>query len=296
MKSISTLIAILFSGIVVSQAEITNGFDGFETWTSAEVGELPEHWDGFNRNVMFGPSIVGTVECVEKSSVDPFEGMYSAKLTSTSIMGGAATPGILTVGDFVIDWNAQDGEVLGGEAYTQLPTNLNGQFKFAPVGADTAFVLIWFFENGVEVGRGGFEFTDSTTSWAEFNVAINYDAGAAPDSMNVMFSSSNSETVVPIGTVLEIDAISLSSFLSVEKLETSELMIYPNPSTEFVTVELKETTNGTVQIVSLAGGIVKSVPFTALSTTIDVSDVPSGTYLVIVRDGVSVRTEAIVIN
>lgn len=296
MKSISTLIAILFSGIVVSQAEITNGFDGFETWTSAEVGELPEHWDGFNRNVMFGPSIVGTVECVEKSSVDPFEGMYSAKLTSTSIMGGAATPGILTVGDFVIDWNAQDGEVLGGEAYTQLPTNLNGQFKFEPVGADTAFVLIWFFENGVEVGRGGFEFTDSTTSWAEFNVAINYDAGAAPDSMNVMFSSSNSETVVPIGTVLEIDAISLSSFLSVEKLETSELMIYPNPSTEFVTVELKETTNGTVQIASLAGVIVKSVPFTALSTTIDVSDVPSGTYLVIVRDGVSVRTEAIVIN
>ncbi len=153
MKTTSMIVAVLFSGLVnAQQAELVNGFDGFENWVTAEVGELPNEWDGFNKNVQFGGMTVGTVECIEKSIVDPYEGTYSAKLTSTSIMGGPAVPGILTVGNFVVDWSAQDGDVTGGEAYTQLPLELSGQFKYTPVGIDTGFVSIWFTENGVEVG------------------------------------------------------------------------------------------------------------------------------------------------
>jgi len=103
MKTTSMIVAVLFSGLVnAQQAELVNGFDGFENWVTAEVGELPNEWDGFNKNVQFGGMTVGTVECIEKSIVDPYEGTYSAKLTSTSIMGGPAVPGILTVGKFYL--------------------------------------------------------------------------------------------------------------------------------------------------------------------------------------------------
>ena len=119
MKRSVTVLALCMSGVVFSQQpELVNGFDGFENWVAAETGELPEYWDGFNKDILFSGMTVGTIECIEKSNTDPYEGMYSAKLTSTFIMGGPAVPAILTAGDFVVDWSAQDGDVEGG-----------GQFK-----------------------------------------------------------------------------------------------------------------------------------------------------------------------
>lgn len=104
MKTRATITALLIAGAsFAQQAEIVNGFDGFETWVNAETGELPQYWDGFNKNVMFNGMPVGTIECVAKSAADPYEGIFSAQLTSTSIMGGPAVPGILTTGDFVVD-------------------------------------------------------------------------------------------------------------------------------------------------------------------------------------------------
>ncbi len=296
MKTTITLLALLISGITLAQAEITTGFDGFETWTTAEAGELPEFWDGFNKNVIFGGMTVGSVVSVEKSDTDPYEGTYSAKLTNTSIMGGPAVPGILTTGDFIVDWNAQDGDVSGGEAYTQLPTMLNGQFKYVPSGVDTGFVAVWFLQNGVEVGRGRYEFDFTAAGWTEFNVSIDFDAGAAPDSMNIMFSSSKSESVIPEGSVLEIDAISFASYLSVEDLNQSNLRCYPNPAHEKVTVEFKETTSGIVRIISSNGACVRNEQFTGNSVMLETQDLPAGIYQLIVQDDNSIRTETIFLD
>lgn len=61
MKTIVTIVGLTFATLgFAQQAEIVNGFDGFEVWVNAETGELPQYWDGFNKNVEFNGMIVGT--------------------------------------------------------------------------------------------------------------------------------------------------------------------------------------------------------------------------------------------
>lgn len=298
MKLTTTIVAFAVAGTTFGQqAEIVNGFDGFETWVNAEVGELPQYWDGFNKNVEFNGTVVGTVECVSKNATDPYEGLFSAQLTSTSIMGGPAVPGIMTVGDFMVDWTAQDGDVVGGETYTQMPMELNGQFKYSPNGVDTGFVSVWFLENGVEVGGGRFEFTESTGGWNSFTVSINYDQGAAPDSMNLMFSSSQSDpSAIPAGSVLEIDAIAFSAFVNLNELEGNGLQCTPNPTTDFISIALKTPIQGQLKVVSVSGEEVLSASMCGSTMDLDVSHLPSGSYLVTISGEASSYTEKIVIQ
>jgi hypothetical protein len=281
MKTKTTLTAILIAGLSFGQqAAIVNGFEGFETWVNAEVGELPQHWDGFNKNITFSGNTVGSVTCVEKDASDPYEGVFSAKLTSTSVMGGPAVPGMLTVGDLVIDWNAQDGDVIGGEAYTQLPQELYGQFKYTPVGIDTGFVSVWFLENGEEVGQGYFEFTTSTAGWTAFSTTITYEPGAAPDSMNVLFASSTSASNAPEGTVLEIDAIGFGSYLSSASVEAENIQLFPNPTSDTFRVRLQHKIEEPLQLVDANGVIVRTIEMNGLPKEVDVSNLASGVYYV----------------
>ncbi len=297
MKKSITAIALLMGGLTMAQqAEIVNGFDGFESWVAAEVGELPEYWDGFNKEVIFNGMTVGSVICVQKDNTDPYEGNYSAKITSTSIMGGQAVPGILTTGDFVVDWNAQDGDVQGGEAYTQLPTELIGQFKYNPVGADTAFVSVWFLENGVEVGGGRVEFDHSTTDWTEFNVPIVFSPSAAPDSMNIMFSSTKGMANVPEGSTLEVDAISFQSFLSVDELKKTGMKCYPNPSSEHFTIELEEVVTGELRCTNSLGQVVFVKNVEGDVITLDSVELPQGNYQLTLSTSGGMLTQQVVIN
>lgn len=297
MKKAITLIVFCITGIALGQqAEITNGFDGFESWVSAEAGELPEYWDGFNKDILFNGMSVGSVVCVEKDSSDAYEGAYSVKITSTSIMGGPAVPGILTAGNFVVDWNAQDGNIEGGEAYTQLPTVLNGQFKYTPVGIDTGFVSVWFMQNGVEVGRGRFEFDYTASDWTEFNVAIDYDAGAAPDSMNIMFSSTNGESIVVEGSTLEIDAINFQSYLSLEELKKTGVRCYPNPANDHVSILFNEEVSGKVEIVNMTGVTVEAMEVDSDALTLDNLCLASGVYQLLVKTDNSIVSEILVIE
>lgn len=297
MKTTATIIALALGTIGFGQqAEIVNGFDGFEIWVNAEAGELPEYWDGFNKDVIFNGMAVGSIECVQKNATDPYEGLFSAQITSTSIMGGPAVPGILTIGDFEVDWTAQDGDVTGGEAYTQLPQELYGQFKYAPTGIDTGFVSVWFMENGVEVGRGRFEFTETTGGWTAFSVAIDYDQGAAPDSVNMMFSSSQSESSIPDGTVLEIDAIGFGSYLNTGELFKNTFKTFPNPASSNVNISLKEDVNGAVSIVALNGTVMQKQEFQGNTVQLNVSDLASGMYQIVIESDSDRMTQRLVID
>ena len=298
MKKIITVIGIVASSIAMAQqAEIVNGFDGFETWEAAQVGELPAHWDGMNRNVQFNGMSVGTIECVSKDSINAYEGQYAVKLKNTSVMGGAAVPGILTTGSLLIDWQAQDGTIVGGEAYTQLPLALSGQFKYQPVGNDTASVAISLTENGQVVGGGYLEITSNTSSWTPFNLVIDYEQGAAPDSMNIIFTSSIQEGGNIIdGTVLEIDAIQLSSFLEVENEAEIQVKCYPNPATDLIKIELNKATQGTLQLIDNQGQSVIIEDYNSSSIQLDVASLSPGMYHLVMQQEGTFFNQRIVIQ
>ncbi len=70
--------------------------------------------------------------------------------------------------------------------------------------------------------------------------------------------------------------------------------IYPNPVTDYLNIELKKKTHGSIQISNLAGKRVKQIPLTGdLNVRIEVYDLIPGIYTLEFSNGVSVIREVI---
>ncbi|HET8964100.1 MAG TPA: T9SS type A sorting domain-containing protein, partial [Chitinophagales bacterium] len=63
------------------------------------------------------------------------------------------------------------------------------------------------------------------------------------------------------------------------------LSIYPNPSTDKITVELKSLNNSELLLImDITGKIIQEIVITKAVSTIDISNFPSGIYLIKVAD------------
>lgn len=68
------------------------------------------------------------------------------------------------------------------------------------------------------------------------------------------------------------------------------ISIFPNPTSDRITVELDETKTGYISLISLSGEKVLETSLNGKEHTIDCSAVESGFYLLQINDGTSVRT------
>ena len=85
--------------------------------------------------------------------------------------------------------------------------------------------------------------------------------------------------------------------LSIEKLVNENFKIYPNPATEYVSIEQKETDGVTlksVQILESSGKWIKSVKDNF--NQIDVSHLSKGMYLFVIQTDKGNKTEKIIIK
>ncbi|MFT5778944.1 MAG: hypothetical protein ACI837_001901 [Crocinitomicaceae bacterium] len=282
MKTTITLILLFLTGTIIAQTQpLITGTESFETWETAESGQLPEFWDGFNRIILFAGSPVGEVACIEKNSLDPKDGNYSVKLTSKSIMGGPAVPGILTSGDLNVDFTTQSGDIDGGIPFTQKPDRFVGWYKYTPNGADSAYIDVAFTEDGIQVGQGSIFLTATSSGWAQFTVDLSYNSGANPDSMNVVFMTTTEQTVVPEGSILEIDAVSFETDnLGINNLKRTNWMVYPNPAKDLIHVKSTINQSGLAQLIDLSGRVCHTMQLNKGSTQIDISGLAPGLYQV----------------
>ena len=244
MKTIVLLIAVFFTLTSFAQTHpLNNGTESFENWETLEGGDLPEQWDGFNREIVMSGFPVGVVTTVTKDSLTPYSGNYAAKLTSQSVLGGPAVPGILTTGNLIIDFNAQTGDIVGGVPFGQRPSSFQGYFKHYPNPYDTAIISVTFKRQGVEIGGGSLYLTDSVDTWTNFHVPIQFTTSQTPDTMIVFISTSTRRANVPMGSVLFVDELSFDYSTGIENSDSEEqVKVYPNPSRGLVTVNapLKE--------------------------------------------------------
>lgn len=299
MKTIITLILILINGFTNAQPPlVTSDFESFETWSSAEAGELPDHWDGFNRVIEFNGMPVGDVVCIKKDSINPKDGNYAVEITSESVLGGPAVPGLFTIGELLIDFNTQTGDIVGGEAFTGTPTHFNGWFKYQPVGIDTGFVSLGFSENGVEILQIDFNIDTTTSTWTEFSIPLSFPAGATPDSVNVVFGSTTYTDIIPAGTKLSIDAIEFEyATASTPALSsTTEILLYPSPAHSFLTVYHPQEMLSEVRILDALGRQIYHSTENTNKMTIDVNDFSEGIYYVEVSSHSGKTTKTIKIN
>lgn len=78
--------------------------------------------------------------------------------------------------------------------------------------------------------------------------------------------------------------------------ESSNGIVYPNPAKEYIQFKINDNTNASVQIVSLSGIILNKAFLTNTSDKMDISNLPSGFYVVRIIQGNNVHLEKILVQ
>ncbi len=143
--------------------------------------------------------------------------------------------------------------------------NFYGFYQFTPDNGDTLFADISMYENGVQVGYGGF-FTDSATSDYElFHIPINYWSNPVPDSCMISFRIYKNNGGAPGNSMALIDDLSFESVISsitensLESSIISQAILYPNPSSGIVNIKFDSDENGAADfyVIDLSGKQIK---------------------------------------
>ncbi|MCX6235825.1 MAG: PCMD domain-containing protein [Bacteroidetes bacterium] len=211
MKKLFTLCLILFSLFflqVAAQDDIPN--KDFEQWDNFDTYEVPTYWDSPNAET----GLVNIFE-VTRDTVTVYQGLYSARLETMNVMGIATVPGLLTLGEFTVNFATQEFSITGGTPFTERPVKLTGHYRYAPQGGDAcSFSIALTKYNSVSgqrdtIGAGLTVINTSAGSWTLFEVPVFYFSQEDPDSMNIVIFSSPPTNPV-IGSVLIVDALEIN--------------------------------------------------------------------------------------
>lgn len=88
----------------------------------------------------------------------------------------------------------------------------------------------------------------------------------------------------------ESDCYDYTGLTSIENLQNSEVKVYPNPSSDLITVEFSSNDVVQANIYDLTGRFIESIMLTNSNEQIDISNYATGDYLLKLSDGQTVRT------
>lgn len=202
------MLNLLLPHHLVAQNPIPN--PDFEEWSGGE----PVGWNTINQTV-FGTSFV----CVTREQSNPQSGSYCAKIQTVTenifLVGPVTMPGIVSLGEITLDILNQTGTVNGGVPIDSRPNQLNGWFRYQPGSGDSCIIGIGLSRwNGT--GRDTLAYAyqtigGQTTTWTPFSLPIEYLIWEMPDTMNIMFFSSNLLTGSPVtGSTFWVDNLTMA--------------------------------------------------------------------------------------
>ena len=187
--------ALLFSPFVMAQNPIPN--PGFENWTNGE----PNSWSTINRTLLGTTFTAVTID-----NNNPQQGNSSIKLESITkdvfLFGPVTVPGLITLGEIILDIANQTATVDGGVPVSGKPQSLNGWFRYLPAPGDLCIMGIGLTRwNGTSRDTLSYDYLilGSQPDWQMFTLPVNYLIQAQPDTMNLLFLSSNALS----GTIME---------------------------------------------------------------------------------------------
>ncbi|NOZ47322.1 MAG: T9SS type A sorting domain-containing protein [Chlorobi bacterium] len=287
MKKITIVLLLLITCNLFAQNQpILSTSEDFENWEKSSIGEMPKFWDGFNKPFIVDNYVVDSVITVTKDSLNPQSGNYSVKLQSKDFFG-VPIQGLLTHGKFDVDFINHTGDITGGIPTHNRPLKFKGYYKYFPANSDIATISIWFMKGpyAEKIGEGKIEISQTVATWTEFVVDIQYYTDDEPDTMNVLFTTSSDPFNIQVGSVLEIDNISLEQSTSyTPEIANSNLSVFPNPANNFVQVINPEISGkSTLKIINTIGEVLITKTFYSTSgfnENIDLNDVPGGIYFI----------------
>ncbi len=267
----------------------------FENWTSVSTEE-PDDW------VTINSFIFQTGDTSATKTTDAYDGTYALKLRNVVFYDD--TLGFITNG-----WMGENGPE-GGKPVSQNPEKLTGYYKYFPDGIDTGFAYIasYRYDTGLDstilLDSNMFKLAPAST-YTYFEVPLTYNSWPYADTVNISFSSGNminDTNYVGLNSVLYIDALGITYYpVSVkENNSVKDVIIYPNPAKNIVSVELNPKYKGNikVQLFDLQGRKVIDKNYTANKKVLklDVSELHNGLYFYNIKASSENITGKIMIN
>lgn len=97
MKKVYTILSLLFSSVIVVAQQPVNA--GFEVWQNTGTDtEEPSNWSGMMTGDLCGFCAFGASQRVFREGTEVYNGSYSARIESTSAIGGIVVNGTMTTG------------------------------------------------------------------------------------------------------------------------------------------------------------------------------------------------------
>ena len=259
-------------------------------WDDFTTYMCPTQWDSPNTET----SLVG-ITVVTQESIDVYDGAFSARLETKTVISFAA-PGLLTLGEFSVDFGTTEFFIEGGVPYTDMPEKLTGYYKYAPVDNDSWFISAIFTKwntNTSEtdtVGGTTFVGNSATDEWLLFESDIIWWAGIEPDSMNIIVASSDIEAPQP-GSVLLIDKTGFDDGVGFNETSLkNSINFFHNQRDNQLNLlyNFDAPTNVEVTVYNVMGQQVMNISEPSVQNntqTIHLDGLKSGIYMVEVNDG-----------
>lgn len=106
----------------------------------------------------------------------------------------------------------------------------------------------------------------------------------------------NERTPVAEGGLSPKVPITIQTTGQVKRYIRNQLNIYPNPATDVLNVDVGEIETGELELYSLSGQLQLGQPISSKLQTLDISDIPEGTYLLRVKTSEGSYSKKVVVH
>lgn len=285
--SIVTIVALSATAI----AQIPNA--GFETFTNMGTYDVPNGWGTLNNTTAIASMYTATKGTPGSPGTSYLK--LTSKTVSTTVVNGIAVSGVL---------DSMTMMPKSGFAYNIRPVSLTGKWQHMIYGSSQGSIQITLtrWDTGmnvrVPVASGAVTLSGMAMSWANFTIPLTYVDGSNPDTcIIVMKASGNAPTN---NDYLWVDNLAFSGLVTGIENHTSvvtNMVVFPNPSTETINVNLnlKSAQKVSIELTDIAGKLIITKDAGILTgeskQTLNVNNISKGTYLVrvVTESGTEVR-------
>ncbi len=274
---------LIISSVALAQQDIPNS--NFEDW---DENDNPVGWQTPN------PFLIFLGEKVVFKNDDAIQGNYSVKmetkvLTAPPPVGEIPVPGLITLGEIVVDFVNQTGAVTGGVPFTARPFALTTYVKASQADNDSSLIAAYLFRydepsSSMDTIAIATTFiTEEIADWMELQIPFLYLSEETPDSINVVCISSASFETSYDGSMLVLDdlKVKMESGIEMDLFGNANMKTYPNPACDQVTFEIEnmEMRDLILQVFDQQGKMLEEVSLENKISRLDISDYTPATYL-----------------
>lgn len=264
------------------------------------IGELPIQ---FSDNLPFVSNNFITHQYDNSTNTADIFGLYGADLNYDDIERNELY--LWTIRDNAIEFLMNKESLIDSMNYYRFPNEVAGGPKFYPINKDSVLMIdsryktidpdlgtiidLKLFISLVDVSQQTITILDSLTDY----YALDLSHSDAKDG-DIFLSLNNSLTEA--NEIWEFNLNRVSTQQNQVKYSEALFSLYPNPATETITIQSEVLMRGQLIVAGMDGKIHKTAPFNGFQQQMDVSSLPNGMYIVMVKNGEQTGVKRLVIQ